>query len=385
MHVIAHNVRLWSQPTASIPSNDHPRMSTPLLELYLKRSGSYPLGVTLRLSCGLSSGYDTHQLDRVLSHSTRWQRLVLRVQPRYPWHAQSFTIHNTPLLKSVTIDASNKDTQNHNNAIVVFSLPDAPALRRVSIILLSPGLVDIPWEQLSHLSLSSCLLHSTDLRIIAQSKRVQYLRFSLCWGRNLESASTLAKIIEIDRDFLMKISMSCDAPNIENLQLSSAKEGFPMVQFTHFVRLSKERIVSLRLDALYLTSSEVITILDMLPSIQVLELQAFSRMSLLFQQLHASANLASGRPSLFNVVHLRILLAEQDIAPTFGFVHLIRSRPNNRFKRLDLILNAGLDALNGPAIDIPDGIIIRVTSHIFGWIEDTDTEWTILKPQVAPV
>ncbi|KAK7026248.1 F-box domain-containing protein [Favolaschia claudopus] len=157
---------LWNRVQASLFSKKDFRK---LLECWLPRTGSHMLFLDLT-----DYEYRTTLLfPSLASYSSRWRafRCSLNIPISFPIDTIQGRI---PLLRELHVCSSSESFEGH--AITAFS--EAPELRKVQLYRLPPGLISLPWAQLTHLTLlGQSIAHG--IEVLHQTPNLEELSLDL--------------------------------------------------------------------------------------------------------------------------------------------------------------------------------------------------------------
>lgn len=137
--------RLWS--SICIPKRTR-ASAIPLIETWLRRSGVMPLSIEIH---GLSSDFPSAILDVFVPYSARWQNMALFISNASL--ADLFARVTLPSLTTLMLRLSGRRQQisvgTSANCLRSVALVTSRAIRP------DPEILDLPWSQLTHLSVTS--------------------------------------------------------------------------------------------------------------------------------------------------------------------------------------------------------------------------------------
>jgi hypothetical protein len=119
-----------------------------LLELWLSRSGNLPLNYSLSCSDPSRAGA---MIETMMPHSCQWQEVSFSSLPRESLSMLDLRRQSWPVLRMISFDTYN----NSSNELVqdTIVIQNAPLLREVQIPRIPKLIFDLPWRQLSALTL----------------------------------------------------------------------------------------------------------------------------------------------------------------------------------------------------------------------------------------
>src|ERR1700721_2455904 len=146
---------LWS--SVFIPVNEE-KEKTPhecLLDLWLQRSRSHPLSFMIKQGRWRHNGRTLEAiLLRYIGHVFRWRSVVLILCECLHDLLDVIKVQGQPLLESLYLDLKHCDELPDAPRICSWLLEYAPGLRRLGLIYPgAPGTVNVPWSQLTQISI----------------------------------------------------------------------------------------------------------------------------------------------------------------------------------------------------------------------------------------
>src|ERR1700729_3599598 len=137
--------KLWS--SICVPRGTR-ASAIPLIEIWLQRSGAMPLSIEIH---GLSSGFPSAILDAFVPHSARWQKLALFISNTAL--AELFGKAILSSLDTLMLRVSGRPQQ-------ISIATSADRLHSVALVVSRgirphPQTLDLPWSQLTNLSVTS--------------------------------------------------------------------------------------------------------------------------------------------------------------------------------------------------------------------------------------
>ncbi|KAJ6512589.1 hypothetical protein C8R45DRAFT_1087737 [Mycena sanguinolenta] len=201
---------LWRAIRASDLSSLHRSES----EVWAKRSGSFPLSINIQMH--MSQEISPELLDRC----TRWEHLTLSVNTP----AILILDGPIPLLRHLVLRQHHRDSS--------FELRDAPQLR--SAVFALSGAVTLPWQQLTHLTMSHSFITQC-LQILGQTTNLVYCDVTV-WSVGSD---------ELDDE--PEITLAC----LESLVFNVNPEG-PGTRFLNLLTMPALRSLAIRESCIWL-------------------------------------------------------------------------------------------------------------------------------------
>ncbi|KAJ7259872.1 hypothetical protein C8J57DRAFT_1185048 [Mycena rebaudengoi] len=149
---------LWASVHISVPEREYSSDAAchcEALQMWLQRSGSCPLSISLAFPGDYSVEYTEHFIDILLSYHHRWKELKLFSIPHeHLLKLRSLMPRDLPLLETVEITHTNNAFFDIPNTLVEF-MPMPPRLRRISLCT-NNGTLSVPlcpWLEITTLCL----------------------------------------------------------------------------------------------------------------------------------------------------------------------------------------------------------------------------------------
>ncbi|KAJ7259871.1 hypothetical protein C8J57DRAFT_1472016 [Mycena rebaudengoi] len=149
---------LWASVHISVPEREYSSDAVchcKALQIWLQRSGSCPVSISLAFPGDYSVEYTEHFIDILLSYHHRWKELKLFSIPHeHSSKLRSLMPRDLPLLETVEITHTNNTFDIPRSALVEF-MPMPPRLRRISLCT-NNGTLSVPpcpWFKITTLCL----------------------------------------------------------------------------------------------------------------------------------------------------------------------------------------------------------------------------------------
>jgi hypothetical protein len=316
---------LWSSIT--VPSAFYPRETdAPRLEAQLLRTANAPLDIYWK---DVTKSFESHVVDLVLRHCTRWRSLCL--QPGCPLRVVADSVPDWLL----PVHGRLQQLQNFQveNAALLTTIPDifstAPNLCEVFLTgekFESSPIIKIPWGQITHYR--GTYSPRRQLEILAAAPNLLECAIGLLGLRNFDPGANPVVILPHLRRLRVQTTdllPNLTAPALQELcGASSMRQAIPLVlPFVHRSSCTLQKLALMQCDI----CAELITVLQGLPSLIHLILRCRSDArpahTTLFDAISISDDPCDVCPSLtlFEYgCHLR------DQFPVDSFFAMIRSR-----------------------------------------------------------
>ena len=270
---------LWSSLVVSVIPSKRDLQAT-IVQEWLARSGQLPLSIRIRVYPDTAEACEPAVAvlaDSLNQYSTRWSDFgILMPQILYRYFHATYA----PNLKSIRLysrdDRNDSRTDFHINC---------PHLQRAWLSFCSPSIINIQWDNLTHLYLESMRLHDCLLILRKTLPQLVFLSFNSIGGMELaeESVVTSLRSLRVDRigssETILLNTLLC--PHMAELSL-----GPWYSDFAPFISLVERSSCSLQIFTFYLfdferaTDANLMRMLQVTPSVKKLSIIAYGQCTL---------------------------------------------------------------------------------------------------------